>query len=408
MCFTCTGEIFPFNHILEDDEFMYSLQYFHNSVEYNNFLELKFNPYLFEIGIDNNFSCEHLQKIASSNSCNYVFDSNVNISFDAGLSILHLNARSFDKNQDLINVFLSNLNMTFSVIALSETWFKEDQSNLVEIPNYHVVSVPRRDRRSGGSAIYVHNSFQFKIRHDLNLIQVHGDDIDHSESVFVEIISPNSRNIIIGNIYRSHHTDIDSFNRDLSNSLDKISDENKDCYVSGDFNLDLLRYDSVNVVNEFVNNFYSHNMYPLIDRPTRITRDSASILDNIFTNVLNKQIKSGIFVNDITDHYPVFHVTDVLELQNNTPDFTYSRSFNQCNFHCFKNTLELTNWDYVLNDHSPNSTYTNFIAKFTDIYNRCFPVRRKLISKSKGVGHKPWITKAIQKSIKRNDKLYRK
>ena len=63
MCFTCTGEIFPFNHILEDDEFMYSLQYFHNSVEYNNFLELKFNPYLFEIGIDNNSSCEHLQKL---------------------------------------------------------------------------------------------------------------------------------------------------------------------------------------------------------------------------------------------------------------------------------------------------------------------------------------------------------
>ena len=180
-------------------------------------------------------------------------------------------------------------------------------SNPIDICNYNLISIPRQGRKSSGAALYVHNSLSFKDRPDLNLIQSVRHDIDHSESVFVEIVSPQSKNIIVGNIYRAHRTDVDSFNSDLSNCLDRISLENKLCYISGDFNLDILQYDTINRVNTFVNNFYSHDMFPLIDRPTRIVKNSATILDNIFTNVLDKQIKSGIFVNDITDHYPVLY-----------------------------------------------------------------------------------------------------
>ena len=115
---------------------------------------------------------------------------------------------------------------------------------------------------------------------------------------------------------------------------------------SGDFNLDILQYDTNNRVNTFVNNFYSHDMFPLIDRPTRIVKNSATILDNIFTNVLDKQIKSGIFVNDITDHYPVFQVTNTIDLHKVGPKFINYRSFNKDNINCFKNYLQLTDWDY--------------------------------------------------------------
>ena len=48
MCFNCTGSLFPFNHILDDNEFRYSLYYFHNSIEYNRLLSLKLNPFVFD------------------------------------------------------------------------------------------------------------------------------------------------------------------------------------------------------------------------------------------------------------------------------------------------------------------------------------------------------------------------
>ena len=414
LCFNCSGNLFPFNHILDDDEFKFALCYFNNSVEYNRLLSLKFNPYLYECNAHDNISHNNLINYNTCNSCNYVFDLSLDLkcSFKDGFSILHLNSRSFNKNRDFIDIFISNLKHTFSIIALSETWFKEDDSNLVDISNYTLVSVPRHVRKSGGVALYVHSALSFKHREDLNLIQPcnQGNDvIDHSESVFVEIISPNSGNVIVGNIYRAHKTDIDLFNYDLSNCLQRIVSENKNCYISGDFNLDLLCYNTDQKVTNFVNTFYANNMFPLIDRPTRITSTSATILDNIFTNVLTKRIKSGVCVTDITDHYPIFQITNSLEIKHNTPKSFSSRSFNDVNINCFKNHLQLTNWDNVLTESSPIDAYNKFFDKFMELYNRCFPIRRKRIkAASHRIPRKPWVTQAILKSIRHKDKLYRK
>ena len=48
----------------------------------------------------------------------------------------------------------------------------------------------------------------------------------------------------------------------------------------------------------------------LFTRPTRVTADSATLIDNIFTNNINDFSHStqGILVKDISDHYPVFHI----------------------------------------------------------------------------------------------------
>ena len=58
-----------------------------------------------------------------------------------------------NKNHDLINAFISNLNFTFSIIALSETWFNEDHSNPIDICNYNLISIPRQSRKSGGGGV---------------------------------------------------------------------------------------------------------------------------------------------------------------------------------------------------------------------------------------------------------------
>ena len=46
--------------------------------------------------------------------------------------------------------------------------------------------------------------------------------------------------------------------------------------------------------------------FPLITRPTRITERRASLIDNIFTNDPLSQSVSGLFINDISDHLPIF------------------------------------------------------------------------------------------------------
>lgn len=292
---------------------------------------------------------------------------------------------------------------------MSETWFKDDHSNLIDILNYSLISVPRQNRKSGGVALYIHNTISYKIRNDLNLTPHNSIPINHSESVFLEIINSNSKNIIVGNVYRSHRTDIDLFNSDLTRCLDMISVDNKLCYICGDFNLDLLKYDTDSKINNFLTNFFDHNMFPLIDRPTRITSHSATLLDNIFTNVFDNKIKSGICVSDITDHYPIFQITSSLPIKLNPGRITYKRSFTQCNMRSFVNHIQLTNWNHIINENSVNQSYTLFLDKFTSIYDHCFPVRRLSInSRSNRIPRKPWITSAILTSIRRKNKLYHK
>ena len=95
-----------------------------------------------------------------------------------------------------------------------------------------------------------------------------------------------------------------------------ISAEYKLAYICGDYNLDLLKHDSDSKINDFLTIFFDHNMFPLIDRPTRITYHSATLLDNIFTNIFDNKIKYGVCVSDITDNYPIFQITSSLSIKN--------------------------------------------------------------------------------------------
>lgn len=52
------------------------------------------------------------------------------------------------------------------------------------------------------------------------------------------------------------------------------------------------------------------SLYPMITRPSRLTSDCATLIDNIFTNVMEDNTVSGLLIKDISDHLPVFVVYD--------------------------------------------------------------------------------------------------
>ena len=42
--------------------------------------------------------------------------------------------------------------------------------------------------------------------------------------------------------------------------------------------------------------------------PTRITETTSTLINNIFTNNFNDAHISGIFITDISDHFPAFFI----------------------------------------------------------------------------------------------------
>ena len=62
--------------------------------------------------------------------------------------------------------------------------------------------------------------------------------------------------------------------------------------------------------NDILNYMLSSSFYPLISRPTRITSTSATLIDNIFINSLEDNFTCGLILTDISDHLPIFQITD--------------------------------------------------------------------------------------------------
>ena len=103
-------------------------------------------------------------------------------------------------------------------------------------------------------------------------------------------------NVIIGVIYRPPDNDINVFTQKIINVLNSIHKEKKTCYLMGDFNINLLYSNIHNPTSEFVDTLYKYNFFPLINKPTRVTKVSATLIDNFFTNNINNIKHKGYFI----------------------------------------------------------------------------------------------------------------
>ena len=103
--------------------------------------------------------------------------------------------------------------------------------------------------------------------------------------------------------------DLTDFNCNYLNKLlENISKEQKFIFLLGDFNVNLLNYNEHNQKNKFLDSLACNSFILLILQPTRITSHSNTLIDNIFSNVLDPDIISGNLIAAISDHLPQFAI----------------------------------------------------------------------------------------------------
>ena len=86
-----------------------------------------------------------------------------------------------------------------------------------------------------------------------------------------------------------------------------LNSEHKYGVLMGDMNVDLLKFNDHTQTGEYLDNIFSHGFLPVISRPTRVCRSSATLIDHIYINNITDQCKSGIVINDVADHYGIFY-----------------------------------------------------------------------------------------------------
>ena len=319
-CRICAESVFPFNHIVDNDVYYSSLLELTSDCRLfgPDYAQTKiFDP--FDLNDEKDYiPCADINpdsyyyndlSFSIQQNSNYYHEDSFNQAFQRvfddndTLSLMHLNIRSIPSNLTKLVQYLSNLNVNFDIIGISETWLNETNKDIYNLNGYNHVSLVRQDRIHGGVSLSISASISYRI---LNEISIVNKDI---ECIFIEIELYGDR-IHVGIIYRTPDADVRNFCDYLVDVLESLKPHNQSCYIMGDYNIDLLKHSTHNPISEFLDLMFSNSFIPLINKPTRVTHKTATLIDNIFTNIYKNENKylTGILTTDISDHYIIFHI----------------------------------------------------------------------------------------------------
>ena len=265
----------------------------------------------------------------------------------------------------------------------------------VTIEGYATYYTPSNSNK-GGTALYVNEKFNFIERKDLS---AQNDDY---ESVWVEIKNKLSKNIVTGCIYRHPRYNFKDFMHYLENCLIKLTKENKEIYLCGDFNIDLLKIEDNQNYQLFYNMLCSFGFLPKIVQPTRVTDHHSTLIDNIFSDNLIDETKSGNIFLSLSDHFSQF-----LTIKREKMDYKnlsiFQRDYSKFLSQQFREDVSIQNWNTNL--PNVNSLFIDFYSKLQGCVDRHAPYK-KLSPKEIKLQSKPWISTEIFKLIKARNKIF--
>ena len=389
---------FSLNNISTSKEFDF-LNLFNNSFIHDNDINLQDcvndSPY------DNlDISCTYMDEY----QCARQFKNCKKFTF-MSLNIQSLPAKFVDF-QDLITNF-DYSNCAPDIICLQETWRIPDTSYF-NINNYHSPIISQRGGNTQGGGV----GFYFKNKLKFNLLKEKSVFIDRVfESVFAEVWTSNNSKIIVGSVYRptTSHPNMSSseqfaqFSEILSNLLNDFSVGNQQVVIFGDFNLDVLKYNIINQVTEYVDLLFSFGFLQLILRPTRCTPTSATLIDYILSNKSEGMHESVILTSKISDHFPIVYFSNINRASQG-PIYCNYRDFSIDNINKFSANIRATNWNGLFNISNVQEAYDLFSDTFFTFYNLHFPLLKKKLNKNIHPIN-PWMTKGLLISRKRKIEL---
>ncbi len=212
---------------------------------------------------------------------------------------------------------------------------------------------------------------------------------------------------MIRKICRIPNTSLPASVERYDNTISKLTSHSSyDIIVGTDSNLDLLKIQEHKPTSDFFDNCVSSGLIPVITKPTRITHNTATLIDNLYINLQDNHIHSGIITTKLSDHLPIFAFYGKSLKYKPEPVRYQTRDLGDSNLLQLKQKLERYDWTFLHNLDS-NAAYDKFLELLTAELNSAAPLKRINILPT-NVIREPWLTKGIIKSSKTLDKLYNK
>ena len=249
-----------------------------------------------------------------------------------------------------------------------------------------------RNRNGGGVAIYIRSVINYQERHDL--------EDEHLEAITVEISKPKSKLFLINAWYRPPDTPFEKF-ANFEDCLKKMDAENKEIILIGDYNCnwDPNHSNRSAQTGKLKDLATRYQFEQLIKGHTRITDNTATLLDLAFTNKPENIVGAEIEHVGISDH-SLIYIQRKISISRKQPKIINTRKYKNYKVDAFKYDLSRV-LETLSNSEDPNVVWNDWKVRFLAVADMHAPqITRKVKNE-----HIPWITPRIKDRIHNRDFL---
>jgi hypothetical protein len=221
------------------------------------------------------------------------------------------------------------------------------------------------------------------------------------EVVVIELVQPNTSSLILMFVYRldyfyTYHHWLPLF----TEFLDSLPLENSRCAVLGDFNVDLMQSDTADA-NSLMSLMSNCGFQQLINEPTRVTHQSRTILDHIYTTDPQLMFDAKVFNSEMSDHYPtaVSYCRRTAGSKKCHTTIKY-RSMTDFNQEVFLQDLKHVPWNLVEIFDDPNDALGVWMHLFFEVLDQHVPLKERRVKSAK---LPEWWSTDIADAIKLRD-----
>ena len=128
-----------------------------------------------------------------------------------------------------------------------------------------------------------------------------------------------------------------------------MKEENHSIVLGLDHNLDFLKQEVHSPTRLFIERILDLGLYPTVSRPTRITKNTTTLIDNILVSQsLIEKFTSNVVLDDISDHLPIVLSLIGMNLAKYEPITVTSRDTREQNLKALVRELSSVNWSDIL------------------------------------------------------------
>ena len=215
---------------------------------------------------------------------------------------------------------------------------------------------------------------------------------------------------MVCSIYHPPNTAPALFTEELEWLANALLKQKTDWIIGTDHNMDFLKVGMQRNTQQFIDMLLECRMTPTITCPTRISKTSATLIDNILVTQWHcKRYESCVLIDDLSDHLPCLLQLKNFKTTKKHEVYIETRDIRTKSLNCLNENLAHIDCSCIFeknNNKTASDKFETFHTELMRQVNNFCPIRKRKIPK-KELRKEQWVTGGLLRSIRHSKSLYK-